>query len=126
MNKKKHNFRSNFELQFAAYLYKNKIKFLYEKDKIEYIVDPKTYCPDFYLEDYDFYIETKGHLTTADRVKHLYIKKQHCEVDIRFIFINSKKKLYKGSPTTYAKWCDRHSFLYADRIIPEEWLNGRL
>ena len=48
MSKKKHNFRSNFELQFAAYLYKNKIKFLYEKDKIEYIVDPKTYCPDFY------------------------------------------------------------------------------
>ena len=124
MIKKNHKFRSNFELQFAAYLHKNKIKFIYEKDKIEYIVDPKTYCPDFYLKDYNFYIETKGHLTTFDRVKHLYIKKQHPEVDIRFVFINSKKKLYKGSPTTYAKWCDRHSFLYADRIIPEEWLDG--
>jgi hypothetical protein len=124
MTKKKHGFRSNFELEFAAYLYNNNIKFLYEKDKIQYIVDPKTYCPDFYLEDYDFYIETKGQLITSDRVKHLYIKKQHPEIDIRFIFINSKKKLYKGSPTTYAKWCDRHSFLYADKIIPKEWING--
>ncbi len=124
MIKKKHKFRSNFELQFAAYLDKKKIKFLYEKDKIEYIVDPKTYCPDFYLKDYNFYIETKGHLTTSDRVKHLYIKKQHPKIDIRFIFINSKKKLYKGSPTTYARWCDRHSFLYADRVIPEGWLDG--
>tara|TARA_R110000765_G_scaffold173390_1_gene278148 strand:- start:140 stop:514 length:375 start_codon:yes stop_codon:yes gene_type:complete len=124
MIKKKHKFRSNFELQFAAYLDKNKVKFIYEKDKIGYIVNPKTYLPDFYLEDYGFYIETKGRLITSDRVKHLYIKKQHPEVDIRFVFINSKKKLYKGSPTTYARWCDKHSFLYADRIIPEGWLDG--
>tara|TARA_R110000765_G_scaffold63594_3_gene123521 strand:+ start:380 stop:754 length:375 start_codon:yes stop_codon:yes gene_type:complete len=124
MIKKNHNFRSNFELQFAAYLHKYKIKFAYESVKIKFIVDPKTYCPDFYLQDYDFYIETKGRLTTSDRVKHLYIKKQHPRIDIRFVFMNSKKKLYKGSPTTYARWCDKHSFLYADRIIPEEWLDG--
>lgn len=124
MIKKKHRFRSGFELEFANYLNKNNIKYEYERDKIEYIVDPKTYCPDFYLKDYGFYIETKGRLISADRVKHLYIKKQHPSVDIRFIFINSQKKLYKGSPTTYAKWCDRHSFLYADRVIPKEWFDG--
>ena len=124
MMKKKHRFRSGFELEFAHYLNKNSIKYEYERDKLEYIVDPKTYCPDFYLSEYDFYIETKGRLTSADRVKHLYIKKQRPDVDIRFIFINSRKKLYKGSPTTYAKWCDRHSFLYADNVIPKEWFDG--
>ena len=124
MIKKKHRFRSGFELEFARYLNKNDIEYEYERDKIEFIVDPKTYCPDFYLKDYGFYIETKGRLTTPDRVKHLYIKKQHPDIDIRFVFINSKKKLYKGSLTTYAKWCDRHSFLYADRVIPKDWLDG--
>ena len=122
--KKKHRFRSGFELEVAHYLNKNSIKYEYERDKLEYIVDPKTYCPDFYLSEYDFYIETKGRLTSADMVKHLYIKKQRPDVDIRFIFINSRKKLYKGSPTTYAKWCDRHSFLYADNVIPKDWFDG--
>ena len=117
-------YRSQFEANFARDLREREIASLYEQDVIQYIPKPRTYTPDFYICDGNFYIETKGHLTTFDRVKHLYIKKQHPEVDIRFVFINSKKKLYKGSPTTYAKWCDRHSFLYADRIIPEEWLDG--
>jgi hypothetical protein len=123
--KKKHRFRSGFELEFAHYLNKNSIKYEYERDKLEYIVDPKTYCPDFYLSEYDFYIETKGRLTSSDRVKHLYIKKQHPDVDIRFIFTNSRTKLRKGAKSSYAEWCIKYNFRYNDRIIPEDWLKEK-
>ena len=99
-----HGFRSKFELEFAQYLAKNKIKYKYEKDKFRYLVPIKSYTPDFYLVKYGFYLELKGNL------------------DVRFIFPNSKKKIYKGSKTTYANWCDRHGFLYADNRIPNIWL----
>ena len=94
-----HGFRSRFELEFAQHLAKNNIKY-----------------------DYDFHLELKGNLDVTDRVKHLLVKEQNPHLDVRFIFPNSKKKIYKGSKTSYASWCDRHGFLYADNRIPKEWL----
>jgi hypothetical protein len=117
-----HGFRSRFEFEFAQYLAKSKIKYKYEKDKFRYIVPIKSYTPDFYLMDYGFYLELKGNLDVTDRVKHLLVKEQNSSLDVRFIFPNSKKKIYKGSKTTYANWCDRHGFLYADNRIPNIWL----
>ena len=117
-----HGFRSRFEFEFAQYLAKSKIKYEYEKDKFRYIVPIKSYTPDFYLMDYGFYLELKGNLDVTDRVKHLLVKEQNSSLDVRFIFPNSKKKIYKGSKTTYATWCDRHGFLYADDRIPNIWL----
>ena len=120
-----HGFRSKFELEFAQYLAKSKIKYKYEKDKFRYIVQIKSYTPDFYLMDYGFYLELKGNLDVTDRVKHLLVKEQNPSLDVRFIFPNSKKKIYKGSKTTYATWCDRHGFLYADNRIPNLWLKKK-
>ena len=117
-----HGFSSRLEFEFAQYLAKNKIRYNYEKDKFRYIVPIKSYTPDFYLRDYGFYLELKGNLDVTDRVKHLLVKEQNSSLDVRFIFPNSKKKIYKGSKTTYANWCDRHSFLYADNRIPNIWL----
>ena len=117
-----HGFRSRFEFEFAQYLAKSKIKYKYEKDKFRYIVPIKSYTPDFYLMNYGFYLELKGNLDVTDRVKHLLVKEQNPTLDVRFIFPNSKKKIYKGSKTTYATWCDRHGFLYADNRIPNIWL----
>ena len=52
----------------------------------------------------------------------MQVRKQHPELDIRFVFSNSKGKLYKGSKTTYGEWCEKNNFLYAHRLIPNEWL----
>ena len=60
--------------------------------------------------------------TTADRRKHLCIKKQHPELDIRFVFENSRRKLRKNAKSNYAQWCIKYGFRYYDRIIPEDWL----
>ena len=61
----------------------------------------------------------------ADRRKHIQIKKQHPELDIRFVFENSKSKIRKGAKTSYADWCMKNGFRYYDRIIPEDWLKEK-
>lgn len=117
-------FRSNFEADFARILDKKGIDFFYECDKIPYQPRERVYNPDFFLPDYCIYVETKGRLTQADRVKHLLIKEQQPDYDIRFVFMNADKKLYKGSNTTYASWCDKNGFLWSEKSIPEDWLDG--
>ena len=52
-----------------------------------------------------------------------YALRQHPEFDIRFVFTSSKNKISKNSKTSYADWCDKNGFLYADKFIPEEWFN---
>jgi DnaJ-class molecular chaperone len=67
-------------------------------------------------------IETKGRFVVEDRQKHLLVKEQHPEHDIRFLFSNSRNKIAKGSKVTYADWCNKCGFKYADKVIPDEWL----
>jgi len=55
----------------------------------------------------------------------LRYKKQHPQLDIRFVFSNSNSKLRKGAKTTYADWCVKNNFLYADKDVPQEWLDEK-
>ena len=112
-------YRSGFESKLANQLQRSGVDFEYETLKIEYR-KVSTYTPDFILPN-GIIVETKGRFTTADRKKHLLIQKQHPKLDIRFVFQNSRAKLYKGAKSTYAQWCDKHGFMYADKSIPEEW-----
>ena len=112
-----------FEVKVAADLGKRKIDFQYEKVKFDYIPKIRNYTPDFYLPESKIYIETKGRLTTNDRVKHLLIKEQYPDLDIRIVFVNANNKISRTSKTTYANWCDRHKFLWAESLVPMEWLN---
>jgi len=98
-----------------------KVKFTYESLKIKYLKKPSTYTPDIVLEN-GIIIEVKGYFKADDRAKHLLIKEQHPELDIRFVFQDSRKKIHKSSPTTYGMWAEKHGFKYADKLIPEEWL----
>lgn len=121
----KANYRSGLEEEVAAFLSEVQKEVRYEKLKIEWVdLNYRVYTPDFSLDN-GIIIETKGRFVAADRNKHLEIKKQHPTLDIRFVFTNSKAKLYKGSKTTYGMWCEKHGFLYADRIIPEPWLKEK-
>ena len=119
--KRAHGYRSNFELDIANQLAKNSILFEYEKTVIDYIREC-TYTPDFYIKEKDFYIEVKGKFDPSDRGKHLLIRKQQPDLDIRFLFMNAKNKLYKGSKTTYGSWCDRHKFMWCESFVPKEWM----
>ena len=118
-------FRSGLEKRTAAYLKKLKIKFEYEKMRIKWQdLRFKTYTPDFVLDN-GIIIEAKGRFIQSDRTKHLMVKAQHPEHDIRFVFSNPTQKLYKGSKTTYGDWCEKNGFKYAKEIIPVEWIKEK-
>jgi hypothetical protein len=69
-------------------------------------------------------VETKGRWVIEDRKKHLLIKKQHPELDIRIVFQNAKTKIRKGSKTTYGDYCDKHGIIWAEKNVPESWLKA--
>lgn len=122
----KYGFRSGLELDLDESLKQVGIDGEYEKNKIKYTVPASehTYTPDFKLPN-GIYVETKGRFVAEDRKKHLLIKSQYPNLDIRFVFQNSKNKIRKGSKTTYADWCDKYGYKYADKTIPKEWLEAK-
>lgn len=120
---KKLGFRSGLEEKVAKQLTEAGVAYEYETTKIKYVVPESVhkYTPDFVLPN-GIIVETKGRFVVADRKKHLLIQKQRPDLDIRFVFSNSKTKISKGSKTSYADWCDKNNFIFADKEIPEEWL----
>jgi len=119
-------FRSGLEERIAQQLREYGLEVIYETDRIPYTIPARDtrYTPDFKLPKAGgfFYVETKGIWSVGDRTKHLLIKQQHPEIDIRFVFSRSTQKLYKGSPTSYGDYCQKHGFKFAQKLIPEEWL----
>lgn len=126
MTRPRHNskaYRSGLEQGIAAFLKEKQKKVRYECVRVEWEdLKYRTYTPDFVLDN-GIIIETKGMFDNDDRQKHLAIKEQHPELDIRFVFSNANTKIYKGSKSRYCDWCDKHGFQWAHRVIPEEWLH---
>jgi hypothetical protein len=119
-------YRSGLEKSTAAYLNKLGVAFSYESHVIHYEKPARKarYTPDFILPN-GIIIETKGRFVTADRQKHLLIKKQYPGLDIRFVFSNPNCRISKKSKTTYAMWCEKNGFKYAKQVIPKEWIKER-
>lgn len=114
-------YRSGFEAKLAYQLKRSGVRFDYETIQIEY-QKISTYTPDFILPN-GIIIEAKGVWTTEDRKKHLLVREQHPELDIRLVFQQARNKISKGSNTTYAKWCEKKGIKYADQQIPKSWLS---
>jgi len=119
---KKYGFKSGLEENISNQIAGKGIEVKYESEKVAYIIPASqhTYNPDFKLPN-GIIIETKGRFVAADRKKHLLVKEQHPNLDIRFVFSNSKNKITKNSKTTYGMWCEKNGYKYADKEIPEEW-----
>ena len=121
---KKKTFRSGLEDITALYIKSKGAKVLYETSKIKYTIPESNhvYTPDFILPN-GIIVETKGRFMIEDRKKHLLIRAQHPDKDIRFVFTRSATKLYKGARTTYSDWCVKNNFKFADKCIPDSWFN---
>lgn len=117
-------FRSGLEETVYKQIAGNGIVPQYESFKIPYVIPASnhTYTPDFQLPN-GIIIETKGRFVASDRKKHMLVKKQHPDMDIRFVFQNAKGRINKGSKTTYADWCKKNGFLFAEKQIPYEWFS---
>lgn len=119
----KYGFRSGLEMEIDESLKAQGVDGEYEQHIISY-TKPETqhkYHPDFRLPN-GIFIETKGRLLLDDKKKHILIKQQHPELDIRFVFQNPNAKFSKNSKTTYWMWAEKHGFKWADKTIPADWL----
>jgi len=113
-------FRSNFEKTIALSLEREGVPFGYETKHLKYLKE-HTYTPDFILGN-GIIIEAKGRFMASDRTKHLLVRKYNPDLDIRFLFMNAKNRLSSKSKTTYAQWCEKYGFLWAEKQLPTEWL----
>jgi hypothetical protein len=116
-------FRSGLEEKVADQLRGLGVEVKFEQLKVSYVVPERgaKYTPDFELPN-GIIIETKGRFLTKDRQKHILIKKQKPELDIRFVFSSSRTRISKTSTTTYADWCRKNGFQFADGLIPLDWI----
>jgi hypothetical protein len=120
-------YRSGLEEKVGDQLREEGVDAQYEPFKIPYLV-PATqhkYTPDYVLPN-GIIIETKGRFLPDDRKKHVLIREQYPGLDIRFVFSNPKAKLRKGSPTSYADWCEKNGFLYNSKTVPKDWLEEKI
>jgi hypothetical protein len=92
---------------------------MYEVTDIPYVVD-SVYRVDFTLPN-GIMLEVKGLWEPEDRRKHLLVRKQHPELDIRLVFVKASTKIGKGSNTSYSDWCDKHGILWSSGRVPREW-----
>jgi len=117
-------FRSGLEHMAALDFDKRGVKYKYEPHTLSYRVnEQKKYTPDFKLKDTDFYLEYKGWFKPADRKKAIMVRDSNPDIEIRFVFQNANNKIRKGSKTTYADWCDKNGFKWAEMYVPDHWLN---
>jgi hypothetical protein len=120
-------YRNGLEKRVGEQLSNAGVSFDYEPHTVSISVPQRkaTYLPDFWAKDRPIIIETKGYFYNGakDRQKLCLVKEQHPELDIRILFSDANKKIYKNSPTTYGKWATDHGFIWADKgIVPESWL----
>jgi hypothetical protein len=120
----KHGYRSGLEERIAEQLDKLGVTYQYEEVKLKYVkpASEHIYTPDFVLPN-GIIVETKGRFLINDRQKHLLVRKHNPTLDIRFVFSNSNARISKTSRTTYAIWCEKNNFKYADKVIPQEWID---
>lgn len=117
------NFKSKFERDVYDLVLKNKFKVEYETNKIPYTIS-NNYIPDFILPN-GIIVECKGYFDIRAQVKMRAVKRDNPHLDIRFVFMNSRTKVRKGSKLTYADWCERYDFPFADGMIPLEWFKEK-
>ena len=115
-------YRSGLEDKLAKQITEAGQVVRFETIKVRYTVPQKdhTYTPDFPLDN-GIIIEGKGIFEAQDRAKHLLIKAQYPELDIRFVFSRASAPITKGSKTTLADWCKKYGYKFAEKVIPPEW-----
>ncbi len=118
----KHGFRSGLEEKIGAQIEAHGQKVVFESFKLPYLVPETkhTYCPDFKLAN-GILVEAKGIFDSTDRAKHLFVKAQYPELDIRFVFTRSASPINPGSKTTLAMWCAQYGYKFSDKLIPDAW-----
>lgn len=121
--RKETGYKSKLEVLVADCLKFHDCPFEYEpiRAPLQRPTENTGYTPDFVLPN-GIIIEAKGQFSARDRQKHLLLKTQHPDLDVRFVFSDPTDTLDKKSKTTYAKWCENNGFLWSDVAPEPAWL----
>ena len=124
INKLKNLVRNKGEDKCADLLKSKELHYTYESRKLEYVVPESRhkYTPDFFLTGTNVVLEYKGFFDVEDRKKHLLIKEQFPDLDIRLIF-ERNSPIRKGSKTKYSDWCDKYNIKYYIYSKTEDYLH---
>ena len=92
-------YRSGLEEKNMKYLEGKNVIGLYEMWSIPYVIPESThkYTPDILLPN-GIFVELKGLWEADGRKKHMLLREQYPDIEIRFVFSSSRTKIYKGSP----------------------------
>lgn len=119
-----HKFRSKYEERIFNNAKDAGFSLEFETIKLKYTIT-SNYVPDFILPN-GIIVEAKGYFDSRARAKMLAVKRDNPDLDIRFLFMDGRKKLRKGSKTNYEQWAQRHGFKYAiGDEIPKKWFKER-
>lgn len=123
--KKQGPYRSKLEAKVALLLPPTAV---YESQKLKYTIPASkhSYLVDFELSP-NVFIEVKGRLLPSERKKYLLVREHNPDITLHFFFDKATNPIYKGSPTSYSDWCDKHGFEWTDlkRGLPPEWITSR-
>lgn len=135
-------FRSKFEESISNELKKLGVNFEYESISIPYKKNQRLtkklrelhglpidfnaqtyhlYLPDFYLKDFDTYIEVKGRYTSSDRAKTLLVVEQNKGINLKLL-LQRDQRIHSGSSTFYSDWCKSNNIDYAIGHVPSRWI----
>jgi hypothetical protein len=144
--KDNNGFASGIERNVNEQLKKSGLDFHYEDDECKFIYNKKlrlgkcntcdshdvveqhVYTCDFKFiskSGKEIWVEIKGHplaWKAETRAKHIAIKEQYPDRDLRFVFTDKEAKIKKGAKTTNSQWCKQKGFKCASRLIPKAWL----
>jgi len=118
--------RNKLETGVSQQLSDAGISYEYEGGWLRYTVPSREgkYLPDWRCGK--IIIEAKGWFGqngAKERQKYILVRDSHPHLDIRFVFSDARKPIYKGSKTTYAQWAEDHGFKWSTNgTIPNAWL----
>lgn len=120
-------FRSTFEAQLCFDLQQNGVDIdaHYERERLAYTVPARTaqYLPDLISRDGRLIIEIKGRFhNVEERQKYIHFRDSNPHIEVRFVLMKAKQKLYKGSSTLVEDWLRAKGFQVAIGAIPPEWI----
>jgi len=75
--------RSSYEIAFVKWLDRKNIKWQYESKTFD--LENTTYTPDFYLPEFNLYIEVKGYWRDDAKLKFEEFKQRYCGIRIKIV-----------------------------------------
>ena len=91
-------FRSNWEIEIAELLTELGIKWTYEPKRFYFRAEQESYLPDFFLDDYNCWLEVKGYMDKRSEKRCRLFKKYHEKETGFFLVMEEEIKLLRQEP----------------------------